>query len=286
MRAAFRGELFKLVRRSSIWVTIGILLALAIGLGYLVTYLVATHPPAGARVRIEGADFAALRSALYPSNVVSKTLTQWTNLGGVFALILGVLVQGSEYGWGTVKTMYIQRPGRLTMMAGKLAALLLMVLVMVIALFAVDAASSAVVALIDGKSIASFPAMTDLAKGMGATWLIFSMWAMFGFGLATLFRQSAMAIGLGLAYGLVIEGLVFGLLGRLGSDLVKQIHIWLPIANAGYLSQSFGRSAGLVAGPAAAAPDADATHAVMVLAIYLIGFAFLSATLIRRRDVT
>jgi len=285
MRAAFRGELFKLVRRGSIWVTIGILLALAIGLGYLVTYLVATHPPAGARARIQGADFAALRSALYPSNVVSKTLTQWTNLGGVFALTLGVLVQGSEYGWGTVKTMYIQRPGRLTMMAGKLAALLLMVLVMVIALFAVDAASSAVVALADGKSIA-FPAIIDLAKGMGATWLIFSMWAMFGFGLATLFRQSAMAIGLGLAYGLVIEGLVFGLLGRLGSDVVKQIPLWLPIANAGYLSQSFGRSAGLVAGPAAAAPDADATHAVMVLAIYLIGFAFLSATLIRRRDVT
>jgi len=285
MRAAFRGELFKLFRRSSIWVTIGILLALAIGLGYLVTYLVATHPPAGARVRLEGADFPALRSALYPSNLVSKTLTQWTNLGGVFALILGVLVQGSEYGWGTVKTMYIQRPGRLSMMAGKLAALLLMVLVMVIALFAVDAASSVVVALVDGRSIA-FPAIIDLAKGMGATWLIFGMWAMFGVGLATLFRQSAMAIGLGLAYGLVIEGLVFGLLGRLGSDLVKQIHILLPIANAGYLSQSFGRSAGLVAGPAAAAPDADATHAVRVLAIYLIGFATLSALLIRRRDVT
>jgi ABC-type transport system involved in multi-copper enzyme maturation permease subunit len=285
MPAAFRGELFKLVRRGSIWFTIGMLLVLAIALGYLVTYLVATHPPTGTRARIEGADFAALRNGLYPSSLVSKTLTQWTNFGGVVALILGVLVQGSEYGWGTVKTMYIQRPGRLSMLEGKVAALLLLVLVMVLALFAVDAASSSVIALIDGKSSA-FPAVADIAKAIGATWLIFGMWAMFGFGLATLFRQAAMAIGLGLAYGLVIEGIVFGLLGRLGSDLVKQIHIWLPIANAGYLSQSFGRSAGFAAGPPAPAPDADATHAVAVLAIYVIGFVILSAALIRQRDVT
>jgi ABC-2 type transport system permease protein len=285
MAAALRGELFKLIRRGSIWVTIGILLVLAVALGYLVTYLVATHPPVGARGRLGEADFAALRNGLYPSSLVSKTLTQWTNLGGVFALLLGVLVQGSEYGWGTVKTMYIQRPGRLSMVTGKLVALLLLVLVMVLALFAVDAVSSSVIALIDGKS-GTFPPIPDVAKGIGAAWLVFGMWAMFGFGLATLFRQSAMAIGLGLAYGLVIEGLVFGLLSRLGSDFVKQVHIWLPIANAGYLSQSFGRSAGFGPGQQAAAPDADATHAVMVLAIYLIGFVILSAGLIRSRDVT
>jgi ABC-2 type transport system permease protein len=285
MPAALRGEMFKLVRRGSIWVTIGILLVLAVALGYFVTYLVATHPPAGARARIEGADFAALRNGLYPASLVSKTLTQWANLGGVFALILGVLVQGSEYGWGTVKTMYTQRPGRLTMLAGKLVALMILILIMVVALFAVDAASSLVVALIDGASSA-LPSITEVTKGLGAGWLIFGMWSMLGLGLATLFRQSAMAIGLGLAYGLVIEGLVFGLLGRLGSDVVTQVHIWLPIANAGYLSQAFGRAAGFAAGPAAAAPDADANHAVVVLALYLVAFVVVSAALLRSRDVT
>jgi|SRR5665213_317973 len=64
--------------------------------------------------------------------------------------------------------------------------------------------------------------------------------AMLGFGLATPFRQSAMAIGLGLAYALVIESLVFGVLGPLG-DSFKQIHDWFPIANAGHLQQSFGQ---------------------------------------------
>src|SRR5205823_14464668 len=141
-------------------------------------YLVAPRPPPGARARVEGPDSAALRTGLYPSNVVTKTLTQWANLGGVFALILGVLVQGSEYGRATVKTMYIQRPGRTSMAAGKVAGLLATVLVMVAGLFAVDALASSVIALIDGRSLAFSP-VVDIAKGLGATWLIFAMWAMF-----------------------------------------------------------------------------------------------------------
>src|SRR5205085_825144 len=38
------------------------------------------------------------------SRALRQTLQQWSTLGGVFALIVGVLLQGSEYGWGTVKT--------------------------------------------------------------------------------------------------------------------------------------------------------------------------------------
>ena len=43
--------------------------------------------------------------ALYPENFVKDTFSTWGALGGVFALIMGVLVQGSEFGWGTIKTL-------------------------------------------------------------------------------------------------------------------------------------------------------------------------------------
>jgi ABC-type transport system involved in multi-copper enzyme maturation permease subunit len=285
MYAAFRGELFKAVRRPGVWVLVGLFLALAILIGYAVTYLIYTHPPPNSSQGLApGTSLADFKIALYPENVVKQTMSQWGVLGGVFALIVGVLLQGSEYGWGTIKTLYTQRYGRLTMLFGKLLAMLVIVLVIAIGLFAVDAACSWIVVQLDGKT-SSFPTADVIAKAIGAAFLIFSFWAVFGFALATVFRQSALAIGLGLAYALVIELLVFGLLAGLGANIVRPIQQWFPIANSSYLAQAFGqvRVRGFQGQPA---PYADATHAVVMLLLYVIAFTTLTAWLTRTRDVT
>jgi ABC-2 type transport system permease protein len=285
MLATFRGELYKLVRRPGVWVLVLLLLALAILIGYAITYVIDTFSPASAAQGLPaGTTLADFKVALYPENFIKDTFSTWGALGGVFALILGVLVQGSEFGWGTIKTLYTQRFGRLTMMFGKLAALAVLVLVMVVGLFAVDAASSAVVATIDGKSLA-FPAADVTLKAIAAGFLIFGFWAVFGFGLATFFRQSAMAIGLGLAYALVVELLIFSLLRGFGGKTVNEIEQWFPIANTGYLASSFGeiQFKGI---PPTPAPFADATHAVAMLLAYIAVFVGLSAWLSRTRDVT
>jgi ABC-2 type transport system permease protein len=285
MYAAFRGELFKFVRRPGIWVLVILLLVLAVVIGYAVTYLVDTFgSSAGSQGLPAGTTMADFKVALYPENFVKGTLGTWGALGGVFALIMGVLVQGSEFGWGTTKTLYTQRYGRLTMLFGKILALSVLVLVMVVGLLAVDAASSSVIALIDGKAIA-FPGAGVIAQAIAASFLIFTFWAIFGFGLATVFRQSAMAIGLGLAYALVVELLIFSLLRGFGGKVVQQIEQWFPIANTGYLARSFGeiKIKGIPAGPA---PFADATHSVLMLLLYVAIFAAISAWLSRTRDVT
>jgi ABC-2 type transport system permease protein len=284
MVAAFRGELFKFVRRPGVWVLVILLLVLAVVIGYAILWLVYTvSPPNAAQGLPPGTTFADFKVALYPENFVKQTFSTWGSLGGVFALIVGVLAQGSEYGWGTIKTMYTQRSGRLTMLCGKLGAVAVIVLVMVVALFTVDAGASAVIASLDGKSI-TFPAGVEILKALGAGFLIFGFWAVFGIALATLFRQSAMAIGLGLAYGLVVEVLVFALF-RLGGIGVQQVQQWFPIANTGYLSDSFGavRIRGI---PATGAQFADATHAVVVLVLYVVAFTAITAWLTRTRDVT
>jgi ABC-type transport system involved in multi-copper enzyme maturation permease subunit len=286
MYAAFRGELFKSVRRPAVWVLVILLLVLAVVLGYLVTYLFDTFGSATSRQGLPpGATLADLKVALYPENFIKETFGIWASLGGVFALIMGVLVQGSEYGWGTMKTLYTQRSGRLTMLFGKVAALAAVVLLMVVALFAVDAASSSVIALVDGHSIV-FPSADVVLKAIVAGFLIFGFWAMFGFGLATVFRQSAMAIGLGLAYALVVELLIFSLLAGFGGKLLQQIEQWFPIAKTGDLAQSFGqiqyRGVTAVAPP----PFADATHAVLMLLLFVAAFAAMSGWLSRTRDVT
>jgi ABC-type transport system involved in multi-copper enzyme maturation permease subunit len=286
MLAAFTWESFKLLRRPAVWVCIGLLLALAVGLGYLTFYLVYTYAPSGPNSGLpRGVTLRDFKIALYPAAFVKYTLSTWDTLGGVFALILGVLSQGSEYGWGTIKTLYTQRPGRVALLAGKLGALSLAVLVLVLALFAIDALSSYVVASIDGKSTA-LPAGVDILKGLAAGWLIFGFWAVLGFFLATLFRQSALAIGLGLAYAIVIEGIIFQIAGNFGGDTVKRVLSWFPLANTGYLSQSFGAAVPAGLARTIAKPVADANHAVLVLLIYMTVFIALASVLVSRRDVT
>jgi len=279
---AFSGELFKTVRRISVWVCVVGLLAAAVTIGYAIPWIAETFAK-NVQGLPAGVTLADLKIQLYPANFIRYTLQQWSSLGGVFALIVGVLLQGSEYGWGTVKTLYTQYDGRLTMLFGKLGALFSIVVLMVVSLFAVDAVSSAGAALLDGKSL-DFPAAGVILEGVGAMILIFGFWAGFGFILATAFRQSAMAIGLGLAYALVVEGLIFGL-GSLLGDWVKKIQEWFPIANTGYLADAFGRTniRGLTAN---ITPYADATHAITVLLIYVVAFVAISALLVRRRDVT
>ncbi len=274
------AELYKTVRRPAVWVCVLGLLAIAVTIGYAVPWLAETFTKTTQGLP-QGTTLADFKVTLYPQNFVRNTLGD--PLGGVFALILGVLMQGSEYGWGTVKMLYTQRAGRVAMLVGKLAALATVIVVMVIGLFVVDAASSVAAALLDGQSL-QFPAASEIVKGIAAMTLIYGFWAGFGFILATLFRQSAMAIGLGLAYALVVEGLIFGFGANLLSWL-KNVQQWFPIANTRYLTDSFG-SVKIRGIPPSAPPFADATHAVLVLTTYVVVFVVISALLVRRRDVT
>jgi hypothetical protein len=147
-------------------------------------------------------------------------------------------------------------------------------------LFAIDAAAAYSVAVLD-KVTVSWPSTTDLVKGVAAAWLILYFFEVLGFALATLFKGSALAIGFGLAYVLVIENLVFGLLVNLG-DTFKRIQELFPIANAGFLQQSFGA---VRAAEAAVAPPVDATHAVVAIVVWLVGLAVIACGVARVRDI-
>jgi ABC-type transport system involved in multi-copper enzyme maturation permease subunit len=280
------GEFLKLRKRPAVYVCIGILLLLLLAFGYLLNWVIFTYtkPPSGPNGLPPGVTYAELKKALYPLRFIQNTLGGGTTLGGVLALIIGVLAQGSEFGWGTVKTAFTQRPRRLEWLAGKLISVALTMLLMSVVLLMVAALTSFILATIDGAD-RTWPDAATVVKGLLAAWLIYCFWAFFGIGLATLFRQSAMAIGLGLAYALVIEALIFGLLSQFVGDPVRKVQQWFPLANANYLVQSFGEAT-RVRGAAAVKPYADATHAVTMLLVYCAAFVILSAVFIQRRDVT
>ena len=284
--SVLNGEILKLRKRPAVWICIAILVLILLAFGYLIEYVIFTYttpatsgpnaPPPGTP------SYKVLKQTLYPLHFVQNTFQGVAQLGGVLAMIIGVLAQGSEYGWGTIKTAFTQRPRRLEWLTGKLVSVALTVLLMSLVLLLMAAATSLALAAIDGAD-KTWPDTVTIVKGFLATWLIYSFWAFFGFALATLFRQSAMAIGLGLAYALVIEALIFGLLSGFVGDPVRRVQQWFPLANAGYLVQSFGQP-GRFRGEAA--PYADATHAVVMLSLYTAAFIVLAAVLIQRRDVT
>ncbi|MDP9248465.1 MAG: ABC transporter permease subunit [Actinomycetota bacterium] len=287
MIASFRAEVRKLRHRPAVWVLGGILLVLVVTFGYAVEWI--QYATASASFRSGGLTAAQLKEGLYPAAFVKVIANGGVStLGPALVVVLGALAVGSEYGWGTLKTVFSQRPGRIQVLVGQFAALTLIVGVLAIAIYAVAAASSLVIVLLDSKAIV-WPAAIDILKGLGATWLVFEGWTLFGAMLAYLFRQSALAIGLGLAYMLIIEGLVFGLLGGFNLSWLNTVEKFFIGQNATALRESFGQAVTAARGggtTVSSTPLVGAGQAVIVLAVYGLFFIAASMFVVRRRDVT
>jgi ABC-2 type transport system permease protein len=199
--ASLRAEVFKLRKRSAIWLIGAVWLILTLVFGYLFPYLSSSGEAAGPGGG-SPPDADPIAQAL-PAELVSAAVSGFPMFAGALALILGVLVMGSEYGWQTVKVLFTAGPRRHSVLAGKVIALLTIILLIVLATFAVDAVAALLVATLEDRPV-SWPPAGELVVGVLAGWLIVSMWATFGMFLAVLVRGTALAVGLGLVWTLAV----------------------------------------------------------------------------------
>src|SRR6266545_4341689 len=228
----FSAEMIKLVKRPANW----LLFAVAIVLGLLFTYVI---PYAGYAAGTGGPTADRGLAALVPAQLVGNSIAGLPVFLGAIMVILGVLAVGGEYGWETWKTVLTQGPSRLAVYAGKLAALAVAALAVVVALFAVGTAASMLVAAVEDQPMA-LPPVGDLVVGLGAGWLIAAMWTAFGVLLAVLLRGVALALGLGLVWLLAVQNLL-ALLAAPLLDWVAQGQKGLPGPNAGALAAALRR---------------------------------------------
>ncbi|MDQ3855311.1 MAG: ABC transporter permease [Chloroflexota bacterium] len=274
MTAAFAAEVIKLRKRPSTWVLSGILISVILLLGYVATYFIQLQllgNPDTAR------DGETVRAMLLLQNVTLAVLGIVASLGGPIALILGAMTAGSEYGWGTLKTILTQRPGRLSVLAGKAGGLAALLAGLVVISFGAASVSAGVATqLVDAPL--HLPGAWELVRGLAAGWLILAAWTAIGFALAILVRGTALAVGLGLVYGLVVENLIAGLSGVV--DLFDIVRKGLPGPNASALAAAFDKAA--VSPQAAVGPG----HAALVLGAYVVGAVALASVVLWRRDVT
>jgi ABC-2 type transport system permease protein len=273
MIATIKAEWRKNRFRPAFLVSSGIVAAITLLL-YAVSWYQALHPVAGDRRAVS-------LLTLYPDQFVNNVMGAGFPLGAAIAIVLGALVAGSEYSWGTMKTSLTQGPGRLTTWFGRVVAFEAWMGIITAILFVLGAASSVVVASFQGHAIA-WPALVDIAKGFGAIWLVLAVNGAIGLALGTLIRSSAAALGVGLIYVLAVELLAVRFIDSINSGAYKWIGNLLVNQNATALTQSFTSSA---FGPSAQ-PAISAEQAVVVLFAYFAGLIVIAAALIRQRDVT
>lgn len=292
MIASLGAELLKLRKRPSTWVLGLIWLATIILFNYTLVYaLLSNAPPPTVPEGTPKAQREQLREQqeelqeeqlefLYPENLVSNLTPGFPNLGAPIALILGALAVGSEYGWSTFKTVLTQRPGRLALFFGKLLALGVALTLLLVLTFAAGAASGYVIAGLEDAP-AGFPAAGELARALGAGGLILAVWAALGVILATLLRSTALSIGIGLVYSLVLETIIFNL--PIQNKAFLEAREFFLGQNSNFLANSF--SAQAPGGFAPPEPPVDASRAALVLLAYAAAFVMLSAFVFSRRDV-
>ncbi|SCF16673.1 ABC-type transport system involved in multi-copper enzyme maturation, permease component [Micromonospora coriariae] len=280
MIASVRAAWFADRKRPAVWtVTLTwIVLALAFGVGvpYLVHLALAGDPK-------QAASAASLLDAVLPGQLVTTGIGLFPLFGGAIVVILGALVVGNEYRWGTLNLIFTQRPRRAQVLAGHAVALCALTLLLVALTFAALAGVTALLALIEGRGL-RWPATSDLAGAVGAAWLICGAHASVGYFLAIVFRSTATAIAVGLVWTLVLENAISGLALVLSPLEMVQKLLLAPSSGAlagalGARSQFDGGTPGVIESSGAGLPAA-------VLAGYVVLMFGLGIWLAVRRDVS
>jgi ABC-type transport system involved in multi-copper enzyme maturation permease subunit len=276
-----RAELFKLVRRPAAWTLLAAAAVLSQVFGYLIPYL----SYAGGSGPMEGASEEAILASTLPDQIVANTLGGFPVFAGALALVFGALVCGSEYGWGTVKTLFTQRPGRAVVLGGQFVAMAAAVAIGVLVLFGLGAVSSTAIALAEDQAI-TWPGPLDLVQGYGAGLAIMVMWAGLGAALGVVMRGVALPIGLGVVWVLGVENLVSGIASSVMTAL-QPVRDVLPGVNAGSLASAVMPELppGIGAPPGVTSSVADGRALTTVLCYLLVCFA-VALLAARRRDVT
>jgi ABC-type transport system involved in multi-copper enzyme maturation permease subunit len=277
MIASFRAETLKSRKRWANWILFGILLITLLLFGYLLSYVILKHPPRNFRSQLPA---SVVIRRVFPENLLPLVLSSMSTIGAAIMIILGSLSTASEYGWLTVQTILIQKPGRVAVLLGKLLNLAIITFLVAVVALGSAALTSSLLVGIDGSS-SSWPSGTELLKGFGALWLQLAVWTAFGMFLGIAFRSTAAAIGGGLTYLFVGEALI----GQLLRDTpgIKEILKFLPGVNAGAINASFPLT---FREPNASSQLVDATRGSITLVIYLVLFTILALIIFQRRDVS
>ncbi len=274
-----RAELFRLRRWPAFWVTVTAWLLLNALFGYVFDFV--TYTSGDSSFSNEGRSRADVLAAILPSGLADTFPQGMPLFGGAIMMVLGAIVAGNGYGWGTWKTVFTQGPSRVATVLGSIAALVVLVAGILLATLVSDAGMSLAVALQQSQDVA-WPALSDLARSVGGSLLVMEMWALAGYFLGVVARGPAVSVGLGLVWALVIEQLLRGV----GTSLqaVAVFTHFLPGTAAGSLIGSIVGAGGPDPTPGII-DTLSGGRALVTMAAWIVVLPLASVWLTRHRDV-
>jgi ABC-2 type transport system permease protein len=275
-----RAELLRLRRWPAVWVTLGVWFLLAMMFGYLFNYF--SYKTGDLSFSNEGETTNSIFAELLPANAPNVLLQGMPMFGGALMLVLGGLVAGNGYGWGTWKTIFTQGPSRRIVMTGSMLTLSAFVVVLVLLTAALCFGISVTIALTEGANLV-WPTAGAVVQSVLAGCLVLGLWALAGYAVGTLARGPALAVGLGLVWTLVVENLLRGVGSVLG-PIEALTHVLPGTAAGSLVGALIGKQAG--DGTPGVLDVLSATRATWTVVAYVLAFLAITLTVTHRRDVT
>jgi ABC-type transport system involved in multi-copper enzyme maturation permease subunit len=261
----FVSGLPKLATRMATLLTFGLLAGLLV----MIDLAVATTRGAGSD---GGGDPLAL--VTFPG-AYDLILSFLFGLGGLFAVIYGAAIAGSEWTWGTLKTAVVRGESRSRYLLATFAAITVVLAVGLFIAFVIGVGAAALGSTIAGiplDGIGDTAALGGLPEHFVRGWVAITATAALGFAVATLPRSQLAGIGVGIAFyfGETFAGIFL-------PDVVRYLPFHLSQAAVGG-GEGFG-------GP----PDPGALSigtALFLVTVWLIGCLIVAAGFSERAEIT
>jgi ABC-type transport system involved in multi-copper enzyme maturation permease subunit len=269
----FVSGLRKLVGRPVSFVTVGLLL------GLLVLIIIASAT-VSARAATPQAQARALALVTFPA-AYDLILEFMFGLGGLFAVIYGAAIAGSEWGWGTLKNAVARGESRARYILTTFAAIALMIGIGLAITFVLGVGAAIVGANIAGVSTSGLndaDTLGRLPQQFVRGWFAVVEEAALGYAIATLARSQLAGIGAGIAF---YFGETFATIFL--PDIVKYLPFAVARASVNTGAASGGGFGG-DGGQALAALPADT--ALLLVAAWLIGSLLVATVFTERAEIT
>ena len=259
MLNAFQSEWIKLKRAPVLGAVVGAMAAFAA----LASVLVVT----GSLGNDAGPFDASTIVDLAAAEGVASGLGLAAQFIGIVALVMVAWMVAREFGDGTIRNLLIRMPQRMRLAGGKfgaLAALLTVGVVVAVGAAVVAAFATAPASGVDTGAWISMDGLVAVAEGAGQLLLATLGWATLGALLGVVLRSGALAVGVGLAWMLPVEGLLGASIGD-AADLLPG-NVFATIAGG--------------------ASEISYTAALLLGLLYAAAAAAISLTVFKRHDVT
>ena len=273
----------KLTRRKILWIELAMMAAAAVFIP-LVIYLASQSDGSGNLVITT--DGPVEEMIAWPMALrLGIDLASGGGLGGLLIVILIGTLTAQEYGWRTMQLWLSNGISRPVLLLAKFTAVLLPSLLLVLAPFVAGALTTAVFTQnLQGSLPFAQVDWWQAALSIGRTAFTLLPYAALTFFLAVISRSTVVAIGGGLAYAMLIEGVLVQLLTFVGGTWAK-IGQYLPAGLSNSLAALNRVSASSGSGLVAQAEGVSMETAVTGIALYTLIFVGLAIFAFRRQDL-